>query len=772
MKKTLLAIAVASLSLTGCGGGDGDSSAVTPAATSAVGGVANKGIVNDGLVNVCVASASNVSSKSCAEEDILATTVTNEKGEYTISGLPQNKALLFVLENNPDGQTQMKCDYSGCISDDIEFGDWFDVAEDFKLISLVVPESGNVTAHMTNLTDAAAKRAIEIANGSAEVSAENINAGNAIVAQIFGVDAQNIATIGAIDLTDAEQVNAAINNGESESIKAATISAAIADAGVEVETLWENQSSADGYDDELRVSILSNASQVISSVSEHLEDENLLAEVSASIDTDRETPPQITIPEASDDIQAAKALVEQVRTVYMSAADEEGNLRQGFTMLDESVEPIPALLQDDVSDAFNQLASAFSSIAYHMNTDLFNEQGELEVTADGSTYIIDTDGVKLTVIGTVDVDSSNSEYICDENETDYSYSYDCDGGYQDSANIALQVSNLSVTSGNATITAKSGLVNIENFLDKTQYNDSGESNYNQDTESGAGEYNGEYSSSVTADQLRFVLDDLTITSEDDTQDPITVSGSVEVRVDDLVIVSSDSYADTSVWNNFYDENTGYWGYTDSFEYSSRFDETLTASALVFKVSGDLDYQQQSLDALIDIRINNPSGLVYFSSLSETGTWSYSYDSSSDSYSYGNDDYDITESEGSKPSETEESFLRGSILARISAEVNPQNPQVAEVQLQLSRPALNTINATGHVIYNDEQINISSEYDLASQATPVITISNLSASAMVTEDDKQQVSGQIKVGNVVVANIDAPNGIAIVRYSNGEFESLF
>ncbi|CAE6940516.1 hypothetical protein [Vibrio sp. B1FLJ16] len=162
MKKSLLVVAMTATGLlAGCGGGS-DSSTPESVSQSSVAGVANKGIVDQGLITVCNATAANVADKACPEDEVIANAVTDETGAYSVSGLPQNKALLFVLQNNPDAQTRMKCDYAACAVDGVEFGDWFNVAEDFKLISLVVPESNSLTSHMTNLTDAAANARLKL----------------------------------------------------------------------------------------------------------------------------------------------------------------------------------------------------------------------------------------------------------------------------------------------------------------------------------------------------------------------------------------------------------------------------------------------------------------------------------------------------------------------------------------------------------------------------------------------------------------------------------
>ncbi|MCA0937501.1 hypothetical protein LCL85_18320 [Vibrio alginolyticus] len=742
MKKSLLVVAMTATGLlAGCGGGS-DSSTPESVSQSSVAGVANKGIVDQGLITVCNATAANVADKACPEDEVIANAVTDETGAYSVSGLPQNKALLFVLQNNPDAQTRMKCDYAACAVDGVEFGDWFNVAEDFKLISLVVPQSNSLTSHMTNLTDAAAKRAIEIGAGS-EISIESVNAGKKYVAEVLGVDAQKLSEIGAVDLTDAEQVKAAVESGDFASIKAATLSAAIADAGQPVEDLWANQTSAVDYSETLRTAILAAATNVIGSVSEKAEDSELLASVEQEIDSDKETKPTISEPEVTDEITAGKNLVKQVRTVYDSVATEDGALRVGFASMEDSLEPIPALLEDDVNGAFDMLASAFSSIAYHINSDLFDEQDGYEVTTSNNTYVIDTDNLKLTVEGTIAFEEDETEWACTPTET----GEDCQESFDTQANIDLKIVKLVAKNGAATISATSGEVIAKNFSDSADYSGSYSNDYNHGV--------GSDTATSSADQLSFVLEGLTIEGADAQSSPVSLTGSVTATLNGLKLSSEDAYQSHYVET----EENGVYEY--EYDYSYSFSESTTFSSLEFKLSGDLAYDQQSIGALIDIRIDNPDGFVVFSDFNEV--WSDRNGTYSSSFN---------EEDGLTEDETESKFIRGSVLAKVNAELNPENPQQGEVSLQVSRTALNTVVVDGHVIYNEEQLNIDSIIDTESDQAPVITISNNNATAELTEDEQGELSGQIKVNGNVVASIDDTDTAVVVRYTNGDFETLF
>ncbi|MES1010516.1 hypothetical protein ABUK92_18835, partial [Vibrio cholerae] len=92
--------------------------------------------------------------------------------------------------------------------------------------------------------------------------------------------------------------------------------------------------------------------------------------------------------------------------------------------------------------------------------------------------------------------------------------------------------------------------------------------------------------------------------------------------------------------------------------SENFDEeTFSARSLDFNLGVRLDYQDQTLEASLSIALDNPNGVVYFTSMREAWQWGegYNYDVSkgSDLALPGSSLDDI------KP-ETATQFLRGSL----------------------------------------------------------------------------------------------------------------
>lgn len=746
MNRTLLATAIlTSIALVGCGGGS-SSSKVTPESQSKVSGVVNKGLVRDGLVKVCVASAANVTEQQCPNEDVLGSSKTDERGQYTFSGLPQNRALLFVLtsHDDPDIITQMKCDFQACLDEGKTLGEWMDVDNDFKLISILASDADSITAHMTSITDAIAKHTIRASRGSEEVNLDVINSSRSVMAQLFGLDAQKVMSLGAVDLTDAAAIQAATDAGDVESLKVAALSAAFADTKPNLDnlfTLADNLISSVDDDEtntweEERKALLTGASSVINTVVTELsKDESVdlkLDDVVQKIDEAKDSPPKITPPAATDEITTAKALVKQVRTVY-DATQEEGALREGFIRLGDSLDPIPDLLQDDVTATFETLTSALMSIAHKIDDQLVEEAGDWQVTQQGDTYTINTETVKLVVSG-------SASLVLDEQKTEQG------GSMNDSAAINLTISELWVQQGSVELEAASGKAEVVSFVSQESW----------EHEASEGDHDFSETWMLKAEKLHFALNEISLKAKDKEENPLLLTGRIAFTANQPEIKGKHSSSHTS---------TEQQGQSENFD-----EETFSARSLDFNLGVRLDYQDQTLDTSLSIALDNPNGVVYFTSMREAWQWGegYNYEVSkgSDLALPGSSLDDI------KP-ETATQFLRGSLLVSLESKVNPDNPQLAKVSLQASRPAFDLLNLNGTIVYNEQSLTLKTQINTEKDEPLNVELSNGQAIAHLREDDKGQVVGTIKVGNKQVASIDAPrNSVSVVRYINGQFESLF
>ncbi|XAG07663.1 hypothetical protein NM432_12105 [Vibrio metschnikovii] len=693
-----------------------------------------------------MASAANVTEQQCPNGEVLGSTKTDERGQYTFSGLPQNRALLFVLtsHDDPDIITQMKCDFQACLDEGKTLGEWMNVDDDFKLISILASDVDSITAHMTSITDAIAKHTIRASRGSEEVNLDVINSSRSVMAQLFGLDAQKVMSLGAVDLTDAAAIQAAADAGDVESLKVAALSAAFADTKPNLDnlfTLADNLiSSVDGEEtntwEEERKALLTGASSVINTVVTELsKDESVdlkLEDVVQKIDDAKGSPPKITPPTATDEITTAKALVKQVRTVY-DATQEEGALREGFIRLGDSLDPIPDLLQDDVTATFETLTSALMSIAHKIDDQLVEEAGDWQVTQQGDTYTINTETVKLVVSG-------SASLVLDEQETEQG------GSMNDSAAINLTISELWIQQGSVELEAASGKAEVVSFVSQESW----------EHEASEGDHDFSETWMLKAEKLHFALNEISLKAKDKEENPLLLTGRIAFTANQPEIKGKHSSSHTS---------TEQQGQSENFD-----EETFSARSLDFNLGVRLDYQDQTLDTSLSIALDNPNGVVYFTSMREAWQWGegYNYEVSkgSDLALPGSSLDDI------KP-ETATQFLRGSLLVSLESKVNPDNPQLAKVSLQASRPAFDLLNLNGSIVYNEQSLTLKTQINTEKDEPLNVELSNGQAIAHLREDDKGQVVGTIKVGNKQVASIDAPrNSVSVVRYINGQFESLF
>ncbi|MCG3740883.1 hypothetical protein [Vibrio cincinnatiensis] len=616
-------------------------------------------------------------------------------------------------------------------------GEWIDVAADFKLISILSADTSSITAHMTSITDAIAKHTIRASRGSDEVDIDVINNSRSMIAQLFGVEAQKIMALGAVDLTDAEAIKTALDNNDLESVKMAALSAAFSDISSNLEEMFTQVDGLISGETEgaesVRRALLGGSSDLLSAVKTQLDDESVeFTSVTQRIDEVKEEDATVTVAEVTSDIQAAKDLVTQVRTVY-DATQEEGNLRQGFIQLGNSLEPLPDLLQEEVSQAFETLTSALMSIAHLIDDELFEEEGEWEVVKEGNTYTIDTDTVKLTVLGSSDV-------VFDEQGTEES------GSINDTAEIDLTITELWVKEGSVELSATEGQAQVLTFVGTESWE-------NPPVDNGH-DYSEEWH--LAAEKLHFALTDLTIEANDSHDTPFTLQGSVSFTANKPIIqgkhTSSSQHSEQQNQSEDFDE------------------ETFSARDLSFNINANLEYQEQKAGISLRVTIDNPNGLVYFRSMRQAWQWGDSFN-----YEYQQEE-DIAQPGSSldevKP-ETADTFLRGSVLVTLDTEVNPENPQVAKVSLQASRPAYDLVNLNGSITYNGKELTLKTQVNTEQDKPLAVELLNGAAIAFLREGTNGQVVGNIKVGNKQVASIDEPrNGVVVVRYTNGEFESLF
>lgn len=223
-----LAVMLSCLLFAGCGGG-GSSSGGDSEGNGAGGGnggsfstdiegTVAKGIVKNGQVSLYA-----IDDRSMG--NALATASTDDKGHYALNYTGDYQGSAFVrLSVNSGGQpTLMTCDIKPDCGAGISFGQDFELEKEFDLFAVVAALGGGpLNINITALTDLAASYVID----KRETSAEQVNAANARVAELFGLT-DSILIIPAIDISKADALTSASNISAKNALFSAAILGAL-----------------------------------------------------------------------------------------------------------------------------------------------------------------------------------------------------------------------------------------------------------------------------------------------------------------------------------------------------------------------------------------------------------------------------------------------------------------------------------------------------------------------------------------------------------------
>lgn len=209
MKKLALSVAVsAALFLSACGGSGGGSS--TPSTSTALSGVAAKGVIQQGIV-----TAYELVDGAWVER---GSATTNDSGQYSLN-LVNYKNGIVKLVLSAGANTKMKCDLEDC--DGVGFGQSLALSSDF-ILDAVLPNLTTATnIPITPYTHmAAAMIETKLEANPAAVTAESISSVLSTVSALAGFD---VASTRIIDITDATQLAAASDDEKIAAVRGAAI---------------------------------------------------------------------------------------------------------------------------------------------------------------------------------------------------------------------------------------------------------------------------------------------------------------------------------------------------------------------------------------------------------------------------------------------------------------------------------------------------------------------------------------------------------------------
>lgn len=450
--KVFTLIIIVAMSIQGCGGGsDGGGDATTPPAPEplTLNGAAVKGLVANAEV-----AAYEIDSAGVAATTALATSTTDENGDYSLD-IPDSFTggpLLLGLSANDDGSTTMKCDVAdGCSG--VIFGESFSVPVNFELLAVLGNSSAGdeVTLNLTALTTLAAHYAGSKAGG---LTTANIDAANTQAADTFGLTG-GIHQFTPVDLTNPSDVAAADHEAIANALYSAGILAAllddqrdIADGLTSLAEEFANQGGSlvinDTGFDSVAISLLEifeSAQEIV----DHIDEGDgavaanlavVLAEAAAT------NPGQRSDGEPSPNAGAtklakAKAMIDDVRTI--GAATTIAAAETGAYAFHDHIQSAGALVDQDTVDTVEALGKVFAAVGTAIDsldfitlslpfaqtytelngTDLgfelsvniteTNEQLSLQLAVDDTV-----DGVAIELAGGTTLSGNTSEFINDD----------------------------------------------------------------------------------------------------------------------------------------------------------------------------------------------------------------------------------------------------------------------------------------------------------------------------------------------------------------------
>jgi hypothetical protein len=774
MQKKILSVAIASvIGLAGCGGG-GSSSSTPVASSTNFSGTVNKGIVSKGKVEVCQTFNAN----GCTGEP-LATATTNADGSYTISDAPTGVPLL-VKVSKEDANTIMKCDITpSCTptnspmagTTNVNFGDSFEVADSWELKAILgKANSATETVNVTSLTDIASKRAISVA-GSGAISTEIVTNANQAVKEAFGIDS-DITEIGAVDLTSPTAVAGATK----AEIEAASYSA-------NMMTLVGEDSDNDGIDDLDELLTISSdggytvENAIVTSIQGQVEtlvnniqaeliadasedgldlDFSILDAVKQEVDAFVPVTEVEPVAEASSEVTAAKAFITDVRSAYQSA--DSGALATGLESFSTQLDSIDELASADFDVVATNINNAAQAIAEAVEANAtgptFTASNQVEVSISDTT---------LSVSSPAQVTVTGSAQNISDNNTDANYSNGCTkdspctNTSDISGSVTLNIAITSATSGQAALSGTGSLV-ITNL----------------DSESSESEYYGNSgndktsSSSTTLDRFEIRLTDATLS-----YGAHKFVGGIEFTVEGLNQSNSgnSSYSNSSSYDEANQETT-YEGHD-----SGSSSESITASRANVVLNGTVASNagtatEENVGVYLNIAINNTTGYIESETYQYSNVWSGVYNNATnvDTPSDSNtNSYTETQSE-----ETADRYLGYSVIARVTTNVHDANNEAiaASVELDVTRNNYETMSAEVTVDYNNVDTIIAASYGLQTETLSDITIRNNTGAVATLSDVENNFTGVITVGGVTAGSIEEANGLTIVRYTDGSFETLY
>ena len=812
LNKSLLSMAIVSVLGVGCSSND-DGPKVTPGSLS---GSVAKGIVKNGIVKAHLMNADG------SAGDEVASTNTGPDGSYSLTMPDSYDGSPLLLKLSAGDSTTMVCDVSAGCGSTAFGGDIALTGTGFTLSAAVpsVEDDTTVNASITAFTDMAASKVM--ADGG--VSASSILAANSQVSQLVGVNILSASPVNIADRDDDTATFAKATPAEQRYsiMLAAFASEAFKDTGtdgVDVSDLIANIDSfntdfADGdigdADGLSPTALYAAASAVIQASASSLDADTItqanqfVTIMQAQIDDDI-IAPEPTTGENPSQVAQAKAFLSEVRTWANSLQTLEN--------------PAEELLNDagTISETLNADSGAVLevlSMALGVAAEAISDANDDGTAVPGSVTVNDDDGESIGTVTITDgsVDGSSKEYVLSStglsgvvmdatvklnvdpqpNTTvsagDVTLSVD---GTASNSNIALALSNVEFTinlteslelGADDDISSKFGGAGLKGMLSAAVLDEgtaTGEKIVG-DAEikfvSLAPSVGGSISNDINMTLEKIALNDLTVTNDDSE----TAGLSISFEVNDAASFDTLSYLDSEpvIYTKIpkidldlqamesplnlasvdeyryekygtYNNSTGIWSpMSCAYEFGD----------FGSRIGGCLDGDT--------IGIHDQVKTAFYSQAYVTSVEVDNYHVVVDtSDSYGRARLELTDME------TAESFLDATL--NITGKIDLDGREEAMLTITANKTGIDAGNMTATLGYAGKSLQLSASTSNGDEdgTDASLSFSNAAGVAMTMTASDDFTNGNVTVDGEEVGVIESEDGVILMRYNDGTFESL-
>ena len=811
-KRALITLAVAmAVGLAGCGGG-GDDEPEPATFDGSTSGTVDKGIIQSGTV-----TAEELDDNGNVIQSV-GTAQTDANGEYTLEIGDAYGGGVVRLTLTADGTTtKMICDVQPDCSG-TPYGEAITLDSSFSMTALLpaVQDGASVSAQITPFSHMAASL---VSAGTDGFTADAVNNAISEISQMVGVDILNVSPV---DITDATSVDTSSSNELIYSVFTAGVGALMFEAADLTTGLQQlAETFADGlFDSSDPVSII-DIIDAVDLQADYLQtaypevDLLLLDQVLATIESELEDSDGDGIldeydPEPTDTatltaLEQAKGLVSEVRTLVTSIEE----LESPASLFQGELEATKTILSNNTEVLLKFAGRAIETVVYEIGVlaqtgdlaldteftaDIYNKEGVLEGQVLFTLTASDTGGlvIELTVVDAAGVDmnltlDSNvpaAEFVSFETFTQSEFVCTALGSVQNAeTTIELMNTNIVISYESASaftpdpdspfdLIGDPNLTSMQ-FAGEIQIVDS------------------ETTSSFTGNTT-IELVELNADYAFDSTDPNPLSLS-EITLDGVIATSTDSFSTNLglTVNNaatfdtfaFLEQEPALWvderepGDTVGFSsypsidgyslllggYESTLDQTcFYVSELVQPICEPGDV----LDTYSYFLLKYPNAF----SISNYAVWYDAvgmYDAIDSTGYYGYVEFEDFESADSYVEATLTTTLN------LALEGYPETTAIITVdRTELDKgSAIVTLTHDGNSITFNAELADPEDADVYATS---ITVTNPDGAALVVTlmTDTDPISGELTVDDVVVGTLYEVDGVLLIRYEDGSFETLY